>query len=76
MWSSTSAGDGTSHNGAAHVAFDAYERLGLRDFMDFEAHSPTPPDRCIRFAVAITDDYATLAIGRPATALPAPVFHR
>ena len=33
--------------GAANVAFDAYERLGLRDFMDFEAQSPTPPDRCV-----------------------------
>ncbi|HVI77205.1 MAG TPA: hypothetical protein VM715_03400 [Candidatus Acidoferrum sp.] len=64
------------HNGTAHVAFDAYDRLGLRDFMDFEAQSHTPADRCVRFAIAVTDNYATLATGRPAMALPAPVFHR
>ena len=30
----------------------------------------------IRFALVVTDNYATLATGRPATALPVPVFHR
>ena len=64
------------HNGTAHVAFDAYDRLGLRDVIDFEAQSHTPADRCVRFAVAVTDAYATLATGRPATALPVPVSHR
>jgi hypothetical protein len=44
--------------------------------MDFEAQSHTPSDRCVRFAPAVAGDYATLATGRPATALPAPVFHR
>jgi hypothetical protein len=64
------------HNGTAHVAFDAYDRLGLRDFIDFEAQSHTPADRCVRFAIAVTDNCATLATGRPATALPVPVSHR
>ena len=59
-----------------HVAFDNYHWLGLRDFIDFEAQSHTPADRCVRFAIAVTDNYATLATGRPATALPVPVFHR
>ena len=68
--------DSTSHNGAAHIAFDAYDRLGLRDLIDFEAQSYTPADRCVRFAVAVTDNYAILATGRPATALPVPVSHR
>ena len=54
----------------------SYDRLGLRDFIDFEAHSHTPTDRCVRFAIAVTDNYATLTTGRPATALPVPVFHR
>jgi hypothetical protein len=36
---------GLASMGAANVAFDAYERLGLRDFMDFEAQSHTPSDR-------------------------------
>jgi hypothetical protein len=35
-----------------------------------------PIHSCVRFAVAVTDAYATLATGRPATALPVPVFHR
>jgi hypothetical protein len=61
--------DGTSHSGAAHVAFDAYDRLGLRDVIDLEAQSHTPADCCVRFAVAVTDAYATLATGRPATAI-------
>jgi hypothetical protein len=63
-------------NNVAHVAFDAYDRLGLRDFIDFEAQSHTPTDRCIRFAIAVADNYATLATGQPATVLPVPVFHR
>src|SRR4051794_11646903 len=53
-----------------------YGRLGLRDVIDFEAQSHTPADRCVRFAVAVTDACATLATKRSATALPAPVFHR
>jgi hypothetical protein len=64
------------HNGAAHVAFDGYERLGLRDFIDFKAPSHIPSDRCLRSAVAVTDGSATLATGRSATALAVPVFHR
>ena len=64
------------HGGATHIAFDAYDRLSLCDFMDFEAQSHTPSDRCVRFAVAVTDACATLATGRPATALPGPDFHR
>ena len=43
---------------------------------DFEAQSRTPADRCVSFAIAVTDNYAILATGRPATALPVPVFHR
>ena len=54
----------------------SYDRLGLHDVIDFEAQSHTPADRCVRFAVAVADNYATLATGRPATALPVPVFHR
>jgi hypothetical protein len=52
--------DSTSLDGAADVAFTAYDRLGLREFMDFEAQSHTPSDRCVRFAVAVTDACATL----------------
>jgi hypothetical protein len=58
-----------------NAAYD-YESLGLRDFMDFVAQSHTPSDHCVRFAPVVTDDYATLVTGRPATALPEPVFHR
>src|SRR4051795_1529309 len=53
-----------------------YGSGGLRDFIDFEAQSHTPADRCVRFAVAVIDNDATLATGRPAIALPVPVFHR
>jgi len=59
----------TSRNGAAHVAFGTYDCFGLCDFMAFEAQSHTPADRCLRFAAAVTDDHATLATGRRATAL-------
>ncbi|MFZ3327577.1 MAG: hypothetical protein WA231_17580 [Methylocella sp.] len=33
--------------------------------MAFEAQSRTPASRCVRFAAAVTDAYATLATGRP-----------
>ena len=52
------------------------ERLGLRNIISFVAQSPTPSDHCVRFAVAVADEYATLASRRRATALPGPVFHR
>ena len=39
--------------GAAHVAFDDYERLGLHEFMAFGAQSHTPSDHCVRFAPAV-----------------------
>src|SRR6516164_5485067 len=58
------------------VPFERSERLGLRNVTYFVAQSPTPPDHCVRFASAVTDDYATLASRRRATALPGPVFHR
>jgi len=63
-------------NGAQHVAFDVINRLGLCDIISFAAQYPTPHDRCVRFAPAVTDDHATLATGRHATALPSPDFHR
>src|SRR3954471_23580290 len=53
-----------------------FARLGLRDFIDFEAQSHTPANRCVRFAIAVTGNYATLATRRPATTLPVLVFHR
>jgi hypothetical protein len=43
------------------------ERLGLREFMAFVAQSHTPPDRCVRFAPAVTGYYATLTTRRRAT---------
>src|SRR3954452_14023411 len=46
------------------------------DVIDCETQSHTPADRYVRFAIAVTDNYATLATGRPATAFPVPVFHR
>jgi hypothetical protein len=42
----------------------------------FRSSIHTPQDRCVRFAIAVTDDRATLATGRPATVLPGPDFHR
>src|SRR5436305_13022708 len=53
--------------GAAHVAFAAYDRLSLRGFKHFVAQSHTSPDRCVRFAPAVADDYATLTTGPRAT---------
>ena len=44
--------------------------------ISFAAQYPTPHDRCVRFAPAVTGDHATLATGRLATALPSPDFHR
>ena len=67
---------GMSRSDAAHIAFDGSERLGLRNIISFVAQSPTPSDHCVRFAVAVADDYATLASRRLATSLPVPVFHR
>src|ERR1019366_5152143 len=66
----------TSHVGAQHVAFDVINRLGLCEIISFAAQYPTPHDRCVRFATAVTGDHATLATGRLATALPWPDFHR
>ena len=50
--------------------------LGPYIVANFVAHSHTPHDRCVRFVPAVTDDHATLATRRPATALPGPDFHR
>src|SRR5947207_1003583 len=61
---------------AAHVAFDHTNSLGPYIVVPFVAHSHTPHDYCVRFAPAVTDDRATLAARRPATALPGPDFHR
>jgi len=63
-------------DGAQHVAFDVINRLGLCNIISFAAQYPTPHGRCVRFAPAVTDDHATLATGRHATALPSPDFHR
>ena len=43
-------GDGSSHNGTAHVAFGSSDGLGPCDFKDFVAQSHTPNDHCVRFA--------------------------
>ena len=51
-------------------------RLGLCNIKSFAAQYPTPHDCCVRFATVVTDDHATLATGRLATALPSPDFHR
>ena len=50
--------------------------LGPYIVANFVAHSHTPHDRYVRFVPAVTDDHATLATRRPATALPGPDFHR
>ena len=42
----------------------------------FVAQSHTPHDRCVRFALAVAGDDATLAGRRALPPLPAPVFHR
>ncbi len=42
----------------------------------FRSSIHTPQDCCVRFATAVTVGPATLATGRPATALPGPDFHR
>jgi hypothetical protein len=56
-----------SCSGVVHIAFDAYERLGLREFMAFEAQYT------LRQIAVYT---STLTTGRPAMALPGPDFHR
>src|SRR6266403_3395436 len=53
-------GDGSSHNGTAHVAFGSSNSLGPCDFKDFVAQSHTPNDHCVRFAVVVTFPDATL----------------
>src|SRR6202040_670779 len=57
-------GDGSSHNGTAHVAFGSSNSLGPRDFKDFVAQSHTPNDHCVRFAVVVTFPDATLVTRR------------
>jgi hypothetical protein len=63
--------------GAAAVTLAAVFGLDpLVAALSLAAKSHTPANRCVRFAAAVTDDHATLATGRPATALPGPVSHR
>ncbi len=57
-------GDGSSHNGTAHVVFDCSESLGPCEFKDFVAQSHTPHDYCVRFVVVVAFHNATLVIGR------------
>jgi hypothetical protein len=57
-------GDGSSHNGTAHVAFSSSDGLGPCDFKDFVAHSHTPSDHCVRFVMVVTFHDATLVTGR------------
>ena len=52
-------------SGTAHVAFGGSDSLGPCDFKDFVAHSHTPNDHCVRFAVVVTFHDAT-----PGRALP------
>src|ERR1700722_5210893 len=55
----------TSHRGAAHVAFDRMEGLGLGDIDGFAAQWPTPHNRCVRFVAAVADGtHATLTTRR------------
>src|SRR5262249_35842401 len=68
-------GDSTSHNGAAHVAFDHVDGLGPCVVTNFVAQPHTPHDGCVRFVPAVAGDHVTLATRRPATALPGPDFH-
>src|SRR6267154_4415413 len=64
MWPQTPQGDGSSHNGTAHVAFGNSDSLGPCDFKDFVAQSHTPHDHCVRFAVVVTFPDATLVTRR------------
>ena len=64
MWPQTPAGDGSSRNGTAHVAFSNSDSLGPCDFKDFVAQSHTPNDHCVRFAVVVTFPDATLVTRR------------
>jgi hypothetical protein len=57
-------GDGSSHNGSAHIVFGGYERLGSRHLVSFSVQSHTPQDCRVRFAVVVTFHDATLATGR------------
>jgi hypothetical protein len=57
-------GDGSSHNGTAHVAFDCSESLGPCEFKDFVAQSHTPHDHCVRFVMVVAFHKATLVTGR------------
>ena len=64
-----------SHSGIAHVAFDYFYGLRSCDMPISVAPSHTPRTCCVRFVVgALPSAHATLATGRPATALPGPVF--
>jgi hypothetical protein len=64
MWPQTPAGDGSSRNGTAHVAFSNSDSLGPCDFKDFVAQSHTPSDHCVRFVVVVTFPDATLVTRR------------
>jgi hypothetical protein len=50
-----------AHDGAAHVAFDVFDRFGPCDIQDFRGSIDTPHDRYVRFTPAVAGSGATHA---------------
>src|SRR5439155_9936906 len=68
--------DSASHSGITHVAFDHEDSLRSRDFI-ISWLNPTPHATAVYASCsALPPPHATLASGRPATALPGPDLHR
>ena len=63
-------------NGALARGYEGMRVSGNARLFGFHGSIHTPLDRCVRFARIVADTRATLAPGRPATALPGPDFHR
>src|SRR4051795_10026379 len=65
-----------SHTGAAHIAFDRGDGLGLRGFKTFAAHYPTPLNHCVRFVAVVADGLTQHSLPGGRYPLPVPDFHR
>jgi len=62
-------------NDGLHAAFEATNRLSLRDGRYFVAQSHTPHDLCLRFGAHVTVTPARLAPSLPAKALAGRDLH-